>query len=131
MRIVVLLAGCFMLAGCNALFGVPETSDEQPWRTVYLIALSAICMVPVISLSTLIAVRITRPAFIRRSQSLFVFSVGMFMLLLCAWLVLELSLPKHANIRIDLFIVIPAAALQAILIALSGYFYGHSHKDAA
>ena len=129
MRIVVVLAGCFLLAGCNALFGVPENMDEQGWRTIYLIAFFGVCLVPVITLITLFVVRLTKPTFIRHRKSLFVFSGAMFMLMFCAWLVMEFSLPDTANIRLDLFIVIPAFAMQTLLIALSGYCYVNSRRD--
>ena len=131
MRVILVLAGCLLLVGCNALVGVPENMDEQPWRTVYLIAFFVVCLVPVITLITLFAVRLSKPTFIRQRKPLFVFSAGMFMLMLCAWLGMEFSLPKNTNIRLDLFIVIPASAVQMVLIALSGYFYGRSRKGAA
>lgn len=130
MRIIFVLAGCLLLAGCNALVGVPENMDEQPWRTIYLIAFFVVCLVPVITLITLFVVRLTKPTFICHRKPLFVFSGGLFMLMLCAWLVLEFSLPERVNIRLDLFIVIPAFAMQMVLIALSGYFYGRSRRDA-
>ena len=62
-----------MLVGCNALVGVPENMDEQPWRTVYLIAFFVVCLVPVITLITLFAVRLTKPTFIRQRKPLFFF----------------------------------------------------------
>ncbi|MAJ69338.1 MAG: hypothetical protein CBB67_017835 [Alteromonadaceae bacterium TMED7] len=102
----------------------------MPCRTIYLIAFFVVCLVPVITLITLFVVRLTKPTFIRHRKPLFVFSGGLFMLMLCAWLVMEFSLPERVNIRLDLFIVIPAFAMQMVLIALSGYFYGRSRRDA-
>lgn len=103
----------------------------MPCRTIYLIAFFVVCLVPVITLITLFAVRLTKPTFIRQRKPLFVFSAGMFMLMLCAWLGMEFSLPKNTNIRLDLFIVIPAFAVQAVLIALSGSYYKRSRGDVA
>lgn len=122
MKTLFVLVLGLLLAGCNAQIGIPEDIGEQPWRTVYLVSFAFICVIPIISLVILIIARLGKPAFVKKSYQLFLYSVALFVLMLGSWLILEMSLPKDVNIRVDLFIVLPAVLAQVVIIAISRFF---------
>ena len=123
MKTFILLVSCLALFGCNAMIGIPKTMDEEPWKTIYQVTALTILIFPVVSLLALIAIRLTKPAFIKSRTQLQRYAQFLLMAVFGVWLIMEMSLPARTNIRIDLFVIIPALVAQVIITVLSRFFY--------
>lgn len=124
------MKGYAIVGSCVALFllvfnnlaalpSMPSTPDELLWQYVGGVLLFTIVLIPIVSAIGLKVIRHRRPAFIKSPYSAMYYSSGLFVLMLCAWMGWEMSLHQSVDIRVDIFITIPAFLIQITLIAMS------------
>ena len=97
----------------------PDTPDQKPWDTVSAVSFLIIIVIPIISAFLPTLIRTYKLALIRSEYSLMYLSSFMFVVMLLVWTILEMSLHWKVNIRVDLFFVYAAFAVQLIIVATS------------
>jgi len=116
LKIYLIILLSLMLNGCNYIIGIPDGMYEQPWRAFYLISLTILWLLPLLSIIVLIYASL-----IRNKAKFFLYKTVYFSVYIVAFMLLlsEISLTATTNIRMDLFITIPLVICQLIMVTFS------------
>lgn len=128
MKYVVLIVCAILLIGCNAIIGIPTNQHEQPWRYIYLFSVLSILIMPLLSGAALIYSIRQSSNFKLMIEKYLNYSVIVIVLL---WLLAEMSLPPRANIRLDLFVIIPAIGLQLVTVIIGVIIGNKAEKNSS
>jgi len=118
LKIIVLVLLLVLVSGCNMVIGIPSDSEAQPWKSIYFLSFVSTLMITSISVITLIVSRFKDKTFQLKLQNWLNYSM---ILVSVVWLIGEMSLTPRTNIRIDLFITLPAIGIQFATVFI-GWF---------
>ena len=104
--------------GCNAVIGIPDHLDEEPWRSISIVSAWTLWALPALSVIMLLLAAWFKGSL--RTNCLKAITRSPFLVLIL-FLVTEMSIPNDANMRIDLFITIPVIVIQLAFAAFAKY----------
>ena len=128
MKYVVLIVCAIFLIGCNAIIGIPTNQYEQPWRYIYLFSVLSILITPLLSGAALIFSIRQSTSFKLKTEKYLNYSVIVMVFL---WLLVEMSLPPRANVRLDLFVIVPAIGLQLVMVIIALIIGNKAEKNSS
>jgi heme A synthase len=106
------------LVGCNATIGMSSDPEAEPWRSLFLLSFFVLIITPAISTVLLIISAWKKQSFTIKLQK---WLMVLLAVMVVFWLLGEISLTPRTNIRLDLFLTLPALAIQ-IFIVIIGKF---------
>ena len=118
MNILPILFVIVFLGGCNAIIGIPTHMEDQPWRSLHLISLLSILIIPILSVFALVLSFWRSSLFKLKLQKYLNMSIIVVVVL---WVLGEMSLTSNTNIRLDLFFTIPAICVQLATVLIGRY----------
>ena len=104
----------YFLIGSNAFIGL-ATDESEPWKYLYLVCFCSLLLIPILFLWLVLKSRDMGKDYKNKLQKKLNFSLLAIIILL---FFAELSLTPRTNIRIDLFLVLPALVTHVFIFLL-------------
>lgn len=120
---------CIFVFGWVASFffdnyiGIPKTSEESPWNLLRPLLFWFIILCPLSSLIIFNVIKIKKPSFITSGEQLTYFALAIYIIMLLAWYMLELSIPLDYGMRLGIPFILMGFIFQILFIAISVSFY--------